>query len=101
LAGTQWKHINQLKEGFTPPKLSNDHFITPLTQKRALELATSALHFSSKIGAFLSLDQNGAVLQEKLQKWYRAVGYKYAQLDKNAKPWVDRIDEEEIFEEDT
>ena len=93
--------MNQLEQGYTQPKLSNDHFITPLTPTRAKELATHALHFSSKIAAFLSLDQQASALQEKVQKWYRASGYKYAQLDKKAKPWVDQIDEEEIFEEET
>ena len=98
LAGTQLKHMNQLNEGYTPPKLSNDNFITPIKPQRAQELAKSAFHFSLRIAAFFSLDIKSSDLKDKVETWYQASGYKYVLLDPKAQPCPD---DDEEFEEET
>ena len=91
----------QLKEGYTPPKLSKDNFITPILPKRAHDLATSAFHFSMKIAAMLSLDHKGSDLKEKVLKWYQDSGIKYVMLDPKAKPGLDEMSMNDEFEEET
>ena len=97
MAGTQHKHMKQLREGYTPPKLSKEHFITPIKPQRAKELATHAFHFAMKIAAFLSLDRQGQDLKSKVEAWYQSKGYKYAKLDPSA---VSSHDKQVEFGED-
>jgi len=94
----------QLKEGYTPPNLSEDNFIKPIKPKRAQDLATHALHFSMRIAAMLSLDHKGTDLKQRVQTWYQASGYKYVMLDPKANPCLDEMSMNDIndeFEEET
>ena len=90
--------MGQLQQGYKPPKLSKDKFITPIKPKRARELATHAFHFAMKIAALLSLDVKASDLKIKVECWYQAKGFKYVQLDPCAELVVD---EEAEFEEET